>query len=82
MIAELSRAVEELGAGVAELRRRLGRNSRNSPMPPSGTKKYVQAAVTESCSLFFPGARSLESFREFGILPVFAGVAVSDRYLL
>src|SRR6266516_450557 len=47
---------------------------------PAGTKKYVQAAVTESCSLFFLGARSLESFREFGILPVFAGVVVSDRY--
>jgi hypothetical protein len=47
---------------------------------PAGTRKYVQAAVTESCSLFFLGARSLESFREFGILPVFAGVVVSDRY--
>jgi transposase len=47
---------------------------------PAGQKKYVLAAVTESCSLFFLGARSLESFREFGILPAFAGVVVSDRY--
>jgi transposase len=35
VIAELGQAVEELRAEVAELRRRLGRNSRNSSMPPS-----------------------------------------------
>jgi hypothetical protein len=35
VIAELGRAVEELRAEVAELRRRLDRNSRNSSMPPS-----------------------------------------------
>ncbi len=34
-IAELGRAVEELRAEVADLRRRLGRNSGNSSMPPS-----------------------------------------------
>jgi transposase len=47
---------------------------------PAGTKKYVLAAVTELCSLFFLGRRTLESFREFGVLPAFAGVVVSDRY--
>jgi transposase len=47
---------------------------------PAGTKKYVQAAVTELYSLFFPGRRTLKSFRDFGILPWFAGVVVSDRY--
>ena len=47
---------------------------------PAGQKKYVLAAVTERYSLFFLGARTLESFREFGILPAFAGVVVSDRY--
>ena len=47
---------------------------------PAGTKKYVLAGVTESCSLFFLGARTLASFREFGILPAFGGVVVSDRY--
>jgi hypothetical protein len=31
-------------------------------------------------SLFFPGRRTLESFRDFGILPAFGGVVVSDRY--
>lgn len=35
VIAELGRAVEELRAEAAGLRRRLGRNSRNSSMPPS-----------------------------------------------
>ena len=48
---------------------------------PAGTKKYVQAAVTETHSLFFLGRRTLESFRDFGILPEFAGVVVSDRYV-
>jgi transposase len=47
---------------------------------PAGSKKYVLAAVTERYSLFFLGARTPESFREFGVLPAFAGVVVSDRY--
>jgi transposase len=47
---------------------------------PAGSKKYVLAAVTELYSLFFLGRRTLESFREFGVLPAFAGVVVSDRY--
>src|SRR5204863_2002656 len=47
---------------------------------PGGSKKYVLAAVTERRSLFFLGARTLESFRDFGVLPAFGGVVVSDRY--
>jgi len=47
---------------------------------PAGSKKYVLAAVTERHSLFFLGARTLESFRDFGVLPAFGGVVVSDRY--
>jgi hypothetical protein len=47
---------------------------------PAGQKKYVLAAVTERYSLFFLGRRTLESFRDFGILPAFGGVVVSDRY--
>jgi len=41
----------------------------------------VLGAFTEECSLLFLGARSLESFRDFGILPAFRGVVVSDRYV-
>jgi transposase len=47
---------------------------------PAGQKRYVLAAVTERYSLFFLGRRTPESFREFGILPEFGGVVVSDRY--
>jgi transposase len=47
---------------------------------PAGTKKYVLAAVTELYSLFFLGRRTLESFRDFGILPAFTGIVVSGRY--
>jgi hypothetical protein len=35
VIAELGRAVKELRAEVAEMRRRLGCSRQNSPMPPS-----------------------------------------------
>jgi hypothetical protein len=48
---------------------------------PAGQKKYVLGAFTEECSLLFLGARTLESFRDSGILPAFAGVVVSGRYV-
>jgi hypothetical protein len=47
----------------------------------AGEKKYVLGAFTEQYSLLFLGQRTLESFRDFGILPAFAGVVVSDRYV-
>jgi hypothetical protein len=47
---------------------------------PAGTKRYVLSAVTELYSLFGLGGRDLESFRDFDILPDFAGIAVHDRY--
>jgi transposase len=48
---------------------------------PAGQKMYVHGAFTEQLSLFFLGARTLASMREFGILPRFRGVIVSDRYV-
>lgn len=48
---------------------------------PAGQKKYVLGAFTERYSALFLGERTLASFREFGILPDFAGVVVSDRYV-
>jgi transposase len=47
---------------------------------PAGQKKYVRGAFTELYSLFFLGKRNPESFRDFGILPDFAGIVVSDWY--
>jgi transposase len=47
---------------------------------PAGEKKHVHGAFTEEYSSFHPGTRSLESMRQGGILPGFAGVVVSDRY--
>jgi len=46
----------------------------------AGEKKYVHGAFTERYSLFHLGARSLETMTDFGILPDFAGIAVTDRY--
>jgi hypothetical protein len=48
---------------------------------PAGQKKYVLGAFTGEYSALFLGERTLESFRAFGILPKFKGVAVSDRYV-
>ena len=47
---------------------------------PAGDKKYVHGAFTEQYSAFWLGSRSLESMRQAGILPRFAGIVVSDRY--
>jgi transposase len=47
---------------------------------PAGEKKYVHGAFTERYSAFYLGTRSLETMRQAGILPGFAGIVVSDRY--
>jgi len=47
---------------------------------PAGHKRHVLSAVTELYSVFHLGGRDLPTFRAFGILPGFAGVAVHDRY--
>jgi transposase len=47
---------------------------------PAGDKKYVHGAFTELYSAFHLGTRSLETMKEAGILPSFAGIAVTDRY--
>jgi hypothetical protein len=46
----------------------------------AGEKKYVHGAFTELYSAFWLGTRSLETMREAGILPSFAGIVVSGRY--
>jgi transposase len=47
---------------------------------PAGTKRYVLSASTPDYSVFYLGGRDLDSFRRFGILPSFGGIAVHDRY--
>ena len=47
---------------------------------PAGEKKYVHGAFTERFSAFWLGARSLDTMEDAGILPGFAGIAVTDRY--
>jgi hypothetical protein len=47
---------------------------------PAGEKKYVHGAFTELYSAFHLGTRGLETMKQAGILPFFAGVVVSDRY--
>jgi hypothetical protein len=47
---------------------------------PAGRKRYVLSASTKDYSVFHLGGRDLDSFRDFAILPGFAGIAVHDRY--
>ena len=47
---------------------------------PRGEKKYILSASTERYVALPLGRRTLDSFAEFGILPRFAGIVVSDRY--
>lgn len=46
----------------------------------AGEKKYVHGAFTGRYSAFWLGSRSLDTMEEAGILPDFAGIAVTDRY--
>lgn len=82
----LSKAADAI-ADVAKLIRTLitaaqvaGMDETTLRAGPAGTRRYVLGAFTERYSALFLGERTLASFREFGILPDFAGVVVSDRY--
>ena len=76
-----------LAAGVVALIRALitaspvaGFDETTLRSGPAGEKKYVHGAFTELYSAFWPGARSLDSMEDAGILPDFAGIVVSGRY--
>lgn len=47
---------------------------------PAGVKKYVHGAFTLDYSAFWLGTRGLDTMEDAGILPDFAGIAVTDRY--
>lgn len=47
---------------------------------PAGVKKYVHGAFTGLYSSFWLGTRGLDTMEDAGILPDFAGIAVTDRY--
>lgn len=83
MLARCARAVRETVAlikSLVTLAHVVGFDETTLRAGPAGLKRYVLAAVTELYSVFHLGGRDLDSFREFGILPGFAGVAVHDRY--
>lgn len=82
----LARCASAVGDTVALIKSRItaadvvGFDETTLRAGPAGLKRYVLSAVTELYSVFHLGGRDLASFREFGILPGFAGVAVHDRY--
>ena len=48
----------------------------------AGATKYVLSASTELFTVFGLGGRDLDSFKDFGVLGKFTGIAVHDRYSL
>jgi transposase len=83
MLARCATAVRETVAvikSLVTLAHVVGFDETTLRAGPAGLKRYVLSAVTELYSVFHLGGRDLDSFREFGILPTFAGVAVHDRY--
>ena len=79
--AELAADVVKLIASLITAARVAGFDETTLRAGPAGQKKYVLGAFTEDYSLLHLGDRALDSFRDFGILPDFAGVVVSDRYV-
>jgi hypothetical protein len=79
--AELAAGVIKLIAALITAAHVAGFDETTLRAGPAGQKKYVLGAFTEEYSLLFLGARTLESFRDFGILPAFRGIVVSDRYV-
>jgi transposase len=47
---------------------------------PAGVKQYVHGAFTGLHSAFWLGTRGLDTMEDAGILPDFAGIAITDRY--
>jgi transposase len=76
-----------LAAGTVALIRRLiaaapvaGFDETTLRAGPAGESKYVHGAFTERYSAFWLGTRGLDAMEDAGILPDFAGIAVTDRY--
>jgi hypothetical protein len=77
----------KLAAGTVALIRRLiaaspvaGFDEATLRAGPAGEKKYVHGAFTGRHSAFWLGTRGLDTMEGAGILPDFAGIAVTDRY--
>ena len=79
--AELAADVVKLIGSLITAARVAGFDETTLRAGPAGQKKYVLGAFTEDYSLLHLGDRDLGSFRDFGILPDFGGVVVSDRYV-
>jgi transposase len=81
------RKASSLAAGTVALIRKLiaaapvaGFDETTLRAGPAGEKKYVHGAFTERLSAFWLGTRGLDTMEDAGILPDFAGIAVTDRY--
>lgn len=49
---------------------------------PAGTKMHVLSASTQTATVYWLGGRDRATFKAFGVLPAFTGIAVHDRYTL
>jgi transposase len=81
------RKASSLAAGTVALIRKLiaaspaaGFDETTLRAGPAGEKKYVHGAFTGRLSAFWLGTRGLDTMERAGILPDFAGIAVTGRY--
>ena len=60
----------------------VGFDETTARVGPAGTKKHILSASTDLHTLYWLGGRDLATFKDFGVLTAFTGIAVHDRYSL
>ena len=85
MLARAAEAVKDVVALIKTLITAsyvVGFDETTLRVGPAGTKKHILSASTDLHTLYFLGGRDLATFKAFGVLTSFTGIAVHDRYSL
>jgi transposase len=85
MLARAAEAVKDVVALIKTLITSayvVGFDETTARVGPAGTKKHILSASTDLHTLYWLGGRDLETFKDFGVLTAFTGIAVHDRYSL
>jgi transposase len=85
MLARAAEAVKDVVALIKTLITAsfvVGFDETTLRVGPAGTKKHILSASTDSHTLYWLGGRDLATFKDFGVLTAFTGIAVHDRYSL
>jgi len=85
MLARAAEAVKDVVALIKTLitaSHVVGFDETTLRVGPAGTKKHILSASTDLHTLYWLGGRDLATFKDFGVLTAFTGIAVHDRYSL